>query len=276
MLLDLFQFVFHLHYQALNIGVVGLGAQGVDFAAHFLRNKIERAAYRLLFAVEVFEEVAAMHSQAHFFLRHIHFFQVIQDFLLETVLVYVVFTKIFFEVVAHAFAHPNETFALEGRHLFQKRGKIGYALPQVGFLRATFEDAEFFEIIKRGGEYLANGLPLIFIYLSGSGGYHVGDAQDGLQHFSLRDVQFVGQSAQFAVVTPEQCFIEAHQCGAIGILLGIGGAMAVAELAGWRTELSTASIILAAGFAGAVGVFFGYYPARKASQLLPIEALRYE
>jgi hypothetical protein len=57
--------------------------------------------------------------------------------------------------------------------------------------------------------------------------------------------------------------------GAIGILLGVGGAMAIAELAGWRTELSGSSIVLAAGFAGAVGVFFGYYPARKASRLLP-------
>lgn len=64
--------------------------------------------------------------------------------------------------------------------------------------------------------------------------------------------------------------------GAIGILLGIGGAMTVAEVAGWRTELSTTSIVVAAGFAGAVGIFFGYYPAKKASQLLPIEAPRCE
>ena len=64
--------------------------------------------------------------------------------------------------------------------------------------------------------------------------------------------------------------------GAIGILLGVGGATAIAEFAGWRTELSGSSIVLAAGFAGAIGIFFGYYPARKASRLLPIEALRYE
>jgi putative ABC transport system permease protein len=64
--------------------------------------------------------------------------------------------------------------------------------------------------------------------------------------------------------------------GVIGILIGIGGAYLVGQLAGWRIELSTASIVLAVGFAAAVGIFFGYYPARKASLLLPIEALRYE
>jgi putative ABC transport system permease protein len=64
--------------------------------------------------------------------------------------------------------------------------------------------------------------------------------------------------------------------GVIGILIGVGGAMLIADLASWRTELSGSSIILATGFAGAVGIFFGYYPARKASRLLPIEALRYE
>ena len=64
--------------------------------------------------------------------------------------------------------------------------------------------------------------------------------------------------------------------GALGIMLGVGGSMAVAHLADWRTELHVHAIVLAAGFAAVVGVFFGFYPARKASRLLPIEALRYE
>jgi putative ABC transport system permease protein len=64
--------------------------------------------------------------------------------------------------------------------------------------------------------------------------------------------------------------------GALGILLGVGGSYAIGHLAEWRTELHPEAIVLAAGFAAAVGVFFGFYPARKASRLLPIEALRYE
>ncbi|MDO8315073.1 MAG: ABC transporter permease [Rugosibacter sp.] len=64
--------------------------------------------------------------------------------------------------------------------------------------------------------------------------------------------------------------------GLIGIVLGVSTAMLIAKLAGWPTALSAAAIILAAGFAAIIGVFFGYYPARKASRLLPIDALRYE
>jgi putative ABC transport system permease protein len=64
--------------------------------------------------------------------------------------------------------------------------------------------------------------------------------------------------------------------GLLGIVLGVGGSYAIGHLAEWRTELNVQAIVLAAGFAAAVGVFFGFYPARKASRLLPIEALRYE
>ena len=64
--------------------------------------------------------------------------------------------------------------------------------------------------------------------------------------------------------------------GLIGVLLGVGGATLIGELAEWRIELSAAAIMLAVGFAAAIGVFFGFYPARKAARLSPIEALRYE
>jgi putative ABC transport system permease protein len=64
--------------------------------------------------------------------------------------------------------------------------------------------------------------------------------------------------------------------GLVGIVLGVGGSFAIGHFAGWRTELQPDAIVLAVGFAAGVGVFFGFYPARKASRLLPIEALRYE
>jgi putative ABC transport system permease protein len=64
--------------------------------------------------------------------------------------------------------------------------------------------------------------------------------------------------------------------GLLGIFLGVGGSYAIGHFAEWRTELNLQSIVLAVGFAAAIGIFFGFYPARKASRLLPIEALRYE
>ncbi len=64
--------------------------------------------------------------------------------------------------------------------------------------------------------------------------------------------------------------------GAIGIGVGIASSYALAYFAEWRTLLSAESMVLAFGFAAAVGVFFGFYPARKAAGLHPIEALRYE
>ncbi len=64
--------------------------------------------------------------------------------------------------------------------------------------------------------------------------------------------------------------------GVIGIVFGIGLAFLLAIVAGWLTRVSLFSVILAAGFSIAVGVGFGLWPARKASRLNPIEALRYE
>ena len=64
--------------------------------------------------------------------------------------------------------------------------------------------------------------------------------------------------------------------GLIGIVLGAAGAWLVGELAGWRVQLSIDAVLISIAFAAAVGVFFGFYPAKKASKLTPIEALRYD
>jgi len=64
--------------------------------------------------------------------------------------------------------------------------------------------------------------------------------------------------------------------GIAGVLAGIGGSILFASSLGWPMSVSAWSVVLATLFSAAIGVFFGYYPARKAAALDPIEALRYE
>jgi len=74
---------------------------------------------------------------------------------------------------------------------------------------------------------------------------------------------------------PEAIFLGATG-GIAGMLGGVTVSLLISVLAHWPTLLSVAAIAGGFAFSAAVGIFFGYYPARKASRLNPIEALRYE
>ena len=64
--------------------------------------------------------------------------------------------------------------------------------------------------------------------------------------------------------------------GAVGILVGAGASSLITNLLGWPVHISTTAVLAAVIFSAAVGIFFGFYPARQAAHLDPIEALRYE
>jgi putative ABC transport system permease protein len=87
----------------------------------------------------------------------------------------------------------------------------------------------------------------------------VGATEEAIQ------LQFLGESIMLSLVG-----------GSAGVLLRVAGSYLVGQTLRWPIEMSVESILIAALFSIAVGVFFGYYPARKASLLDPIEALRYE
>jgi putative ABC transport system permease protein len=87
----------------------------------------------------------------------------------------------------------------------------------------------------------------------------VGATEEAIQ------LQFLGESVMLSLVG-----------GAAGVLIGVVASIVVGRTLGWPMQLSLQAVVLAAAFSVAVGVFFGYYPARKASLLDPIEALRYE
>ncbi len=77
---------------------------------------------------------------------------------------------------------------------------------------------------------------------------------------------------QFLVEAVTLCLLG----GIIGIMLGFLGSKLISALAGWPTAVTLSSVLLAVGFSAAVGIFFGYYPAKKAAGLNPIDALRFE
>ena len=87
-------------------------------------------------------------------------------------------------------------------------------------------------------------------------------------HFEWEDEYVVADTGERAIAHDEG--------GPFGIAFGLAGSELISYFAEWRTLVNAESIGLAFGFSALVGVFFGFYPARKAARLDPIEALRWE
>jgi len=77
---------------------------------------------------------------------------------------------------------------------------------------------------------------------------------------------------QFLVESIVMCLLG----GLLGLAVGVGGAALVGHFTGWSIATPVSAVFLAVGFSAAVGIFFGFYPARKAASLDPIQALRFE
>jgi putative ABC transport system permease protein len=77
---------------------------------------------------------------------------------------------------------------------------------------------------------------------------------------------------QFLVESIVMCLLG----GLLGLVAGVGGAALVGHFTGWSIATPASAVFLAVGFSAAVGIFFGFYPARKAAALDPIQALRFE
>jgi putative ABC transport system permease protein len=78
-------------------------------------------------------------------------------------------------------------------------------------------------------------------------------------------MQFIMESVTLSVVG-----------GLLGVLIGVVCAMSIAHMVQWSTSISPVAVAVSFGISAAVGIFFGYYPARQASQVAPLSSLRYE
>ena len=144
-------------------------------------------------------------------------------------------------------------------------------------IRDRSEFLETFEETTRTFTFLLGGIAAVSLLVGGIGIMNIMlvSVTERTREIGVRKALGATRSnimLQFLVEALVLCLLG----GLVGVALGAGGAIALAKLANWNTFVSLQSVVVAVAFSALVGVFFGLWPARRASLLDPIEALRYE
>jgi putative ABC transport system permease protein len=161
--------------------------------------------------------------------------------------------------------------------LLRQRHRIPYGQPDDFMVRSQSEIASTAEGTSQVMTLLLSSVALVSLLVGGIGIMNIMlvSVTERTREIGVRRalgargrdimVQFLAESAFVSLVG-----------GAVGIALGMGIAYAVSHFAQWPTLIGPDSVILAFGFSALVGIFFGFYPARTAAKLNPIDSLRYE
>jgi putative ABC transport system permease protein len=163
------------------------------------------------------------------------------------------------------------------RQLLRKRHRLQQGVPDDFFVRNQAEMLKAASDMSATFTFLIGGIAGISLLVGGIGIMNImlvtvteRTREIGVRKaIGARDADILRQFLIEAVIM-------SALGGMIGVLLGYGGAWLIASKAGYVTIVTPLSVFMSLGFAGFVGVFFGYYPAWRASKLDPIEALRYE
>jgi putative ABC transport system permease protein len=180
-------------------------------------------------------------------------------------------------VVSAADGVPLERMASDISALLRERHRLGDADDDDFMVRTQEEMTTVLTSTTQTMTYLLAGIAAVSLVVGGIGIMNImlvsvteRTREIGLRlSIGARDVDVL---TQFLV----ESIVLSLAGGAIGVLLGLGLSQAITMLMQWPTAVTADSIGLSFGVAAATGVFFGFYPARKAAALDPIEALRYE
>jgi macrolide transport system ATP-binding/permease protein len=163
------------------------------------------------------------------------------------------------------------TSLLRGRHKIREGDESDFSLrSQMEFLTTMQETSKTFT-------YLLTGIAVVSLIVGGIGIMNIMfvSVTERTREIGIRKAigaQRRDVLSQFLI----EAVIVSLSGGAIGISLGLLIGRLVSQFANWPTVLTSTSILISSSFAIAVGLFFGFYPARKAARLNPIDALRYE